>query len=241
MRILLCDEICNFIDQSNSSTISFFLIGQWSPEHRVVVYPFTHNNNNRTRTHDDYLNAAREALRRSKNGKEVPVDGIKGLSVLLKVFNYPDQILIDYMHMCCLGHFPALARRWCKRIDKPTINSIDEALARLQLPHNINVVFLDSLSLSDQWKAKNGRLFILNIGVPIVTLHVPKLLASHFVIYAMAIKILHSPLSSNEIEFAHSLISYYCETAAFVHGPSIEIFSLHAHTHLPEQVRIAFV
>jgi hypothetical protein len=145
------------------------------------------------------------------------------------------------MHMCCLGHFPALARRWCKHLDKVSIGSIDDILARLRLPHNINVSFLDSFSMSDQWKAKNGRLFILNIGVPIVTLYVPKLFASHFAIYAMAIKILHSPLSSQEIDFAHSLISYYCETAAFVHGPSIEIFSLHAHLHLADQVRVSFV
>lgn len=139
--------------------------------------------------------------------------------------------------MCCLGHFPALAWRWCKLLDKPTIQSIDTCLNQLRLPHNINVVFLDSLSISDQWKAKNGRLFILNVGVPIVTLHLPVLLASHFVIYSMAIKILHSPLSSSEVDLAERILSYYCETAKFVHGPSIEIFSLHAHTHLPAQVK----
>ena len=180
--------------------------------------------------------AATEALRRSKHGKEVPVDGIKGLSILLKVFSYPDQVVIDYMHMCCLGHFPSLARRWCKLIPKSSIVLIDESLSQIQLPHNINVVFLDSITLSDQWKAKHGRLFILNVGVPIVTRFLPKLYASHFVIYAMAIKILHSPLSSVEINLAHQLISYYCETAHFVYDRSIEIFSLHAHLHLSEQV-----
>jgi hypothetical protein len=152
------------------------------------------------------------------------------------VFKYPDQILIDYMHMCCLGHFPALAKRWCKQINKSSIQSIDDGLARLQLPHNIRAVFLDSLSLADQWKAKNGRLFILNVGVPIVVPYLPQVLASHFAIYSMAIKILHSPLSLNEIRFADRLVSYYCETASDVHGESIEIFSLHAHTHLAEQV-----
>ena len=200
------------------------------------MYPFA-SNDHPTRTHADYLHAAREALQRSQNGKEVSVDGIKGISILLKIFNYPDQILLDYMHLCCLGHLPSLARRWCKLLTKSRIGSIDEILFNLQLPHNINVIFLESLSMSDQWKAKNGRLFILNVGVPIVTLHLPKLFASHFVIYSMAIKILHSPLSSAEIDFAHALLSYYCKTAAFVHGPSIEIFSLHAHIHLSDQVR----
>lgn len=216
------------------------LIGRWSAEHRVVLYPFT-DVDQRIRTHDDYLNTAREALDRSRNGKDCSVDGVKGLSVLIKVFKYPDQILLDYMHMCCLGHFSTLAKRWRKQVGKSAIQSIDDVLTRLQLPHHVNVAFLDFLSLADQWKAKTGRLFILNVGVAIITSYLPKILASHFVIYAMAIKILHAPLSSNEIDFADRLILYYCETANFVHGASIEIFSLHAHLHLAEQVCIKYI
>lgn len=199
------------------------------------MYPYSENSV-RVRTQHDYLAAAREALRRSKNGKEVSVDGIKGFSILLNLFSFPDQVILDYMHMCCLGHVPALVRRWLKLIPKSSIDSIDEYLSKIRLPHNINVVFLDSIASCDQWKAKHSRLFILNVGVPIVKHLLPKLQASHFVIYSMAIKLLHSPLTLDEIDIADRLIRFYCKTASSVYDQSIEIFSLHAHLHLPDQV-----
>jgi hypothetical protein len=42
---------------------------------------------------------------------------------------------------------------------------------------------------------------------------------------------------SNGNQNAEKLIHYYCRTAPMIHGSSIELFSLHAHLHLPEQVR----
>ncbi|CAF4713046.1 unnamed protein product, partial [Rotaria magnacalcarata] len=32
-------------------------------------------------------------------------------------------------------------------------------------------------------------------------------------------------------------MNYYCKTAPLVHGPSIELYSLHAHIHLAQQVK----
>ena len=141
------------------------------------------------------------------------------------------------MHMVCLGHVPSLIKRWCQNFNKLVIHSIDTALDQLRLPHNLNVPFLDSIINAGHWKAKNNRLFVLNIGVPIVTLHLSKLLASHFLLYSMAIKLLHAPQSIDEINLAEQIINYYCKTASLVHDSSIEIFSLHAHIHLAEQVR----
>ncbi|CAF5181674.1 unnamed protein product, partial [Rotaria magnacalcarata] len=68
---------------------------------------------------------------------------------------------------------PSLIKRWCQSIDRSTIRSIDSSLDQLRLPHNVNVPFLDSILNASQWKAKNNRLFVLNVGVPIVTLHLP--------------------------------------------------------------------
>ncbi|CAF1396987.1 unnamed protein product [Didymodactylos carnosus] len=65
------------------------------------------------------------------------------------------------------------------------------------------------------------------------TIHLPPLYASHFVIYSLAIKLLHAPATDDEIDFAIQLIHYYCKTAPLVYDPSIELFSLHAHLHLP--------
>ncbi|CAF4481351.1 unnamed protein product, partial [Rotaria magnacalcarata] len=133
---------------------------------------------------------------------------------------------------------PSLIKRWCQStIDRSTIRSIDSSLDQLRLPHNVNVPFLDSILNASQWKAKNNRLFVLNVGVPIVTLHLPQLLASHFLLYSMAVKMLHAPESIEEINLAEDLMNYYCKTAGLIYDRSIEIYSLHAHIHLAQQVR----
>jgi hypothetical protein len=201
-----------------------------------VLYPYT-NNDYTPRTHDGYLKAARAAIKRSNGGKEVPVDGIKGLSSLLKIFNYPTQIIYDFMHLVCLGHVPSLINRWCSIMDKDKISIIDNQLQQLHIPHNMKIVFLESIKLASQWKAKNARLFVLYVGVPIMATHLPILLFSHFVIYSLAIKLLHAPQSKEEILFAEHLLDFYCRTVSNVYDPSIEIFSLHAHLHLASQVR----
>ncbi|CAF3911792.1 unnamed protein product [Rotaria sp. Silwood1] len=53
----------------------------------------------------------------------------------------------------------------------------------------------------------------------------------------MAVKILHAPESIDEINLGEQIMNYYCKTVPLVHGPSVEIFSLHAHIHLAQQVR----
>ncbi|CAF4020967.1 unnamed protein product [Rotaria magnacalcarata] len=186
--------------------------GIWSPDYKKVLYPYE-NNDLTARTHDSYLKAAREAIRKSNGGKEVAVEGIK-------------------------GHIPYLINRWCSLIDKKTILAIDKKLQQLRIPHNMKVVFLESITMVSQWKAKNSRLFVLHVGVPIMLNHLPNLLFSHFVIYSLAIKLLYSPETKEEVLFAERLIEYYCQTAPLVHDPSIEIFSLHAHLHLSYQVRL---
>ncbi|CAF1433966.1 unnamed protein product [Rotaria sp. Silwood1] len=212
------------------------LFCEWSAEHNIVVYPFIRNNLT-LRTHSAYLDAAKEAQKKATNGKVVPVEGIKGLSTLLQVFEYPCQIVFDYMHLICLGHVPCVIKLWCQNIDESIERLIDGSLGQLRLPHNLNVPVLDSIVNAGQWKAKNSRLFVLNVGVPIVTLHLPRLLASHFLLYSMAVKILHAPESIDEINLGEQIMNYYCKTAPLVHGPSVEIFSLHAHIHLAQQVR----
>ncbi|CAF4947389.1 unnamed protein product, partial [Rotaria socialis] len=52
----------------------------------------------------------------------------------------------------------------------------------------------------------------------------------------MFVKILHCPKTLEEIKLADKLIYYYCQTSSTVYDPKIELYSLHAHLHLPAQV-----
>ena len=142
------------------------------------------------------------------------------------------------MHLVCLGHIPYLINRWCSLLDRKKISDIDNKLQNVCIPHNIKVTFLESISLVSQWKAKHSRLFVLYIGVSIMMSYLPTLEYSHFVVYSLGIKLLYSPQAIEEISFAERLVDYYCQTASLVHDESIEIFSLHAHLHLTQQVRL---
>ncbi|CAF1320663.1 unnamed protein product [Didymodactylos carnosus] len=115
---------------------------------------------------------------------------------------------------------------------------LDKQLQAIQLPHNMNVIYVDSTLMSDQWKAKNSRLVVLYIGVPLVIPHLSQLVASHFVLYAMAIKLLHCPKTPEEITLAEQLIDRYCEQAPLVYDQRIELLTLHAHLHLADQAQI---
>ncbi|CAF2066922.1 unnamed protein product [Rotaria magnacalcarata] len=142
--------------------------GEWSTENNVVVYPFTPNNLT-PRTRSTYLNAAKEAQTKSIRGKAVSIGGIKGLSTLLQIFEYPCQIVFDYMHLVCLGHVPSLIKRWCQNVDKSVVNSVDASLNQLRLPHNLNIPFLDSVSNAGQWKAKKQSFIRTECGIMYTT------------------------------------------------------------------------
>ncbi|CAF3898565.1 unnamed protein product, partial [Rotaria sp. Silwood1] len=188
--------------------------------------------NNRRRVHKEVLASGKEAERRL-----MPVDGIKGVSSMLKILTYPDQIICDYMHLVCLGHMTTLINRWLPLLHRSNVIEIDTILEALRLPHNINVIFNHSISNVCEWHAKHSRLFVLNIGLPCITLHLPKINTSHFAVYCLAIRFLHCPKSHDEINLAESLIDYYCRAAPQVFDDSIELLSLHAHLHLGEQVK----
>lgn len=141
------------------------------------------------------------------------------------------------MHLVCINHVPCLIKRWCTKIGKPAIRVIDECLDQLRLLHNLKVTYKESVANAGQWKARANHVFVLKVGVPAVLPHLTVLLAYHFLIYSMAIKMLHAPQSDEEIALAEEVINYYCQTAPLIHGSSIELFSLNAHIHLAKQVR----
>lgn len=201
-----------------------------------MLYPYK-KNNYQLRTHGEFVATARLVEdRKATTKKTSSVDGIKGLSPLLQIFEYPKQIILDYMHLSCLGHMATLINRWLPMLNKDSLANINSQLFSQRFPHNMSVKFNYPLHLSGDWKAKHYRMFVLSIGVPLMLKHLPQIVASHFSLYSMFIKLLHNPNSIDEIQLADKIIHFYCRTAAHVYDDTIELFSLHAHLHLPQQV-----
>ncbi|CAF2017072.1 unnamed protein product [Rotaria magnacalcarata] len=82
---------------------------------------------------------------------------------------------------------------------------------------------------------KNSSIYGVK-GLLCILSYLPSTIVSHFALYSMFIKLLHSPRSIDEIKLADKIIHYYCHTAPQIYSETIELFSLHAHLHLPQQV-----
>ncbi|CAF3091060.1 unnamed protein product [Rotaria sp. Silwood2] len=74
--------------------------GVWYEESRTVIYPYIpHQMNSRSSFHFDFC--AKQV------NQQLSCDnyyGIKGVSPLRKIMNIPNQINIDIMHLCFIGH-----------------------------------------------------------------------------------------------------------------------------------------
>lgn len=204
---------------------------------RRVFYPYERNCY-RQRTHNEFKSCARAAENRSskKKTKNTSVGGIKGTSPLVQIFEYPKQVILDYMHLCCLGHMSTLIHRWLPMLSTDALMKINSSLLSQRFPNDMSVKFNYPLQCSADWKAKHFRVFLLHIGLPLVLWHLPPNVASHFSFYSLFVKLLHCPESHDEIVLADKIIHLYCKTAPAVYDETIEIYSLHAHLHLPQQV-----
>ena len=129
-----------------------------------------------------------------------------------------------------------LIQRWKTMLSPEAFIEINKKIFSQRFPHNMSVNFNFPLSSSEEWKAKHFRVFVLSIGLPYMLSYLPPLVASHYALYSMFVKLLHSPKSNLEIELADKIIHYYCRTGPDIYGETIELFSLHAHLHLPQQV-----
>jgi hypothetical protein len=132
----------------------------------MVLYPYSHNDF-KLRSHNEFIAAAKEAEEKSTEKRIKSVSGIKGLSCLLEIISFPQQVLLDYMHLICLGHVQTLIKLWADLINKENVMKIDNMLFTIRVPHNVHVVYKESVSTVGNWKAKHSRLFVLNIGLPI--------------------------------------------------------------------------
>ncbi|CAF3867587.1 unnamed protein product [Rotaria sordida] len=211
--------------------------GEYNSTCRSMLYPFEKNDNT-FRTHDEFLRNARSAASESdRTGHEIIINGVRGISPLLSIIEYPVSVLYDYMHLVCLNHISTLVKHWKVLLNQTDLSLIDERLSQQRVPHNMNIRFDFSITEVHQWKAKHGRLFILYIGLPILINILPSSHLFHFAAYALAIKLLHAPENQAEIDLAEQLILFYCQSSSLIYGSAIELYGLHSHLHLAQQVR----
>jgi len=160
--MVLCKR--NFIVYIKKYFYFYFFIGIWSGS--SVLYPYN-KNDLELRTHLGFISAAKEAEEKSTKKRTANVLGVKGLSCLLRIISYPQQVVLDYMHLVCLGHVQTLIKRRSQLMNKEDIMKMDHMLFTTRLPHDIHVTYNESILAVESWKAKHTRLLVLSLGVPI--------------------------------------------------------------------------
>ena len=89
---------------------------------------------------------------------------------------------------------------WC--FAKKTIDVIDSILSTLRLSDDVSAKYNYSIQSVNDWKAKDSRLFVLNVGLPILVQYLPTLYSSYFSTYCVFVKVLYCPKTTEEIKLA---------------------------------------
>ena len=117
-----------------------------------------------------------------------------GLTQLCESVNFPDALLIDYMHLLCLGQFKTLFKIWFDSENSKdnfylgkiikvlsfvlfsnielvllgklkTRKEIQDRIDSFKFPQNVNRVRFD-IAHFKQWKASEFRVFFLYLSIP---------------------------------------------------------------------------
>ncbi|CAF1593011.1 unnamed protein product, partial [Didymodactylos carnosus] len=203
----------------------------------MVYYPYTTNPT--PRTQQMYLNAARMADSRTTVTQHAIVQGIKGTSPLLKIFdNVSEHALFDYMHACCgsSGHMAHVLRRWITSASANVAQSMSDFILNIMMPHDTKVSF-KLLSQIDWWKSKDYRFFLLYISMPFAINYVPHQVTSHYVLFFISIRILHYYQYRTDIDYADMFIDNYRKELANIYGHDWDLYTNHLFRYFPSQVK----
>ncbi|CAF4698740.1 unnamed protein product [Rotaria socialis] len=122
-------------------------------------------------------------------------------------------------------------------LNNSDVSLIGEQLSKQRIPHNMNIRVDLSLRKANQWKATHGRQFVLYTGLAILINILSKSHLFHFAVYVVAIKLLHAPENGEEINLVEKLLKFYWESSPLIYASAVELYSLHSHLHLADQVR----
>ena len=149
------------------------------------------------------------------------------------------------MHLVLQGHCKWLLKQYfSENVSKKTsyhlgnsIVLINKILSKTKLPHNFNRK-IHNISDNKQWKSTQYKTFLFYIMIPTLMHILPDsyfyLLAS----YILAIRLLYEPVKNSEdIGLADLLLKKYFLELKKYYGDFAYDYTIHAHLHLPEQVR----
>ncbi|CAF4491093.1 unnamed protein product [Rotaria sp. Silwood2] len=96
---------------------------------------------------------------------------------------------------------------------------------------------ITSLNCINWWKSKDYRLFLLHVSFPLILIFGPPELSSHFLLYFVAIRVMHFYENIQDVVAIEPLLDEYRKVISTVYNDDkLQLYSLHAHKYLPKQV-----
>ena len=165
-----------------------------------------------------------------------------GLSPLLETeMNLVSDMVLDYMHLVCLGVVRRLIMLWlwgtpkCRQ-SRSMIFAIPGHL--IQLKSSTPAEFARkprSLMEVKRWKATEFRQFLLYTGPVVLRGKLPMPLYKNFMLLSVAIRILlHETMCKEYNHYAKDLLHKFVKHFAKVYGPDMVVYNVHNLIHLPD-------
>jgi hypothetical protein len=212
--------------------------GSWSHTYHKQIYKPTKNDDyKKEKTFEDYELYSKLAM-----ANKTDLFGIKGESIISKVINLPYQMPFDYMHLFCAGHGKWILRQYldkdadCSILE--SIERVEDILSNTKIPHIFNRKAKNILN-SSKWKCSQIKLFFFYLSIPTL---INILDNDYFILlagYVCAMRILYEPIYNTvDIDIADTLLNEYYELLNDYFGEWAYDYTIHAHLHLPDQVRL---
>jgi hypothetical protein len=205
----------------------------------MMFYIFSGEYRDRERT--EVLKQMNEAMESSKTSH-----GIKGPSPMISFENFDcvNSFTIDYMHCILLGVLKHLLSKWFKSSNKKKayyigkcIKEIEKRLRKNKKPKEITRRPVDIHDFA-QWKANQGRAFLLYYGYGALKGILPEKYLNHFMLLSNSIHIfLQNEISQEEFLQAEQNLSRFVNLFEELYGEKKVKFNTHCLLHLSKKVR----
>jgi hypothetical protein len=219
--------------------------GEHNQELHKRVYPNITFKKRTSKEYEFYGFLVENCLRKQPNSKE-SIYGINGTTTFTKIMNIPDQLPFDYMHLVLQGHCKWIINQYFNESKKSHCyigkdeqkNEINMILSSLELPHNFNRK-LTTLEKMKHWKSVQYKIFFFYAIIPTLMWVLPPYYFYFLCGYVFSIRLLYEPINNEEdIEMAENILIKYVKELWSYFGLYAYDYTVHAHLHLADQVRM---
>ena len=153
-------------------------------------------------------------------------------------------VVLDYMHLACLGIVKRLLNRMkkSKRYETQAHISVQDRLVvenslkivSKHLPSNFSRKLNGGLNALAFWKATEFRVFLLYVGIIVLRDVLPVAQYNNFLYLSISFRILLSCNQAANIENVRKLLINFVESSKSIYGDGFVSYNVHSVIHLPD-------